>query len=114
MIKISLIGLFSGLINGLFSTGAGMLLVPLFIYILKLEDKISRGTAIFCILIMVITSSIFYYQNDYIDWHKSILLALGGIIGGILGAKILKKLDEKYLKVIFIVFLIYIGFSFIF
>ena len=33
----------------------------------------------------------------------------GGIIGGYFGAKLLKKLPDKYLKVFFIIFLIYTG-----
>ena len=60
-LKIAIIGILAGIINGIFSTGVGMLLVPLFMYILKMEDKKLRGTSIFCILAMVITSSFFYY-----------------------------------------------------
>ena len=56
---------------------------------------------------MVVTSGIFYYQNNYIDWKIGILCAIGGTIGGIVGAKLLNKLPEKYLKSAFTIFLIY-------
>ena len=109
-IKKTLIGLLAGIICGMFSTGGGMILVPAFIHILKEEPKKARGTSIFCILPMVITTSILYYQKQYIQWDIAIFCALGGSIGGIIGTKLLKKLSEKYLRIIFTIFLIYISF----
>ena len=45
------------------------------------------------------------------DWKLGILSAIGGTVGGILGAKVLEKINEKYLVLIFIIFLIYAGIS---
>ena len=114
MKRYILIGLSAGFISGLFATGGGMLLVPAFIYFLKIEDKKARATAALCILPMVVTSGIFYYKNHYIDWKLGLLCAIGGIPGGFLGTKILKKLDVKYFKILFIGFLIYTSIKFIF
>lgn len=107
MFKKALIGLIAGIICGLFSTGGGMILVPAFVHLLNLEDKKARGTSVFCILPMVITSSIFYYQSNFINWKTAVLCAIGGGVGGYIGAKLLKKLPENIFKISFIVFLIY-------
>ena len=114
MKKSIVIGIMAGFISGFFSTGGGMLLVPTFLYFFKMEDKRARATASMCILPMVVTSGIFYYQNNYIDWKTGILCGVGGIFGGYLGAKLLKKLDAKYFKLAFICFLIYTSIKFIF
>ena len=114
MFKKASIGLLAGIVSGLFSTGGGMILVPAFIYLLKMEDSKSRGTSIFCILPMVITSSFFYYKNNYINWKTGILCAAGGIVGGYLGAKILKKVPDYILKIAFTCFLIYVSYSMLF
>lgn len=111
--KKIIIGLIAGIVSGLFSTGGGMIVVPAFIYLLKMEDKKARGTSIFCILPMVITSGFFYYKNNYIDWNISLLCAIGGIIGGYIGAKVLKKIPVQYLKIIFTIFLIYASYKMI-
>ena len=79
MVKKVIIGLLAGIISGLFSTGGGMILVPAFIYLLKLDDTKARGTSLFCILPMVITSSFFYYQGNFIHWKTAILCSIGGI-----------------------------------
>lgn len=114
MIKKMLIGLFAGIASGLFSIGGGMIVVPALIYLLGIEDKKARGTTIFCILPMVITSGSFYYKNNYINWNISLLCAIGGIIGGYIGAKALKKIPVKYLKILFILFLLYASYKMIF
>ena len=74
---------------------------------LKLDPKKARGTSLSCMLVMVIISSVFYSKNKYIDWKIGILCAIGGIIGGYLGAKILRKIPDYILKIIFVMFLMY-------
>ncbi len=36
----------------------------------------------FAILPMVLTSTFFYYKNNYINWNNGIKIAIGGTIGG--------------------------------
>ncbi|MCI8272553.1 MAG: sulfite exporter TauE/SafE family protein [Clostridia bacterium] len=114
MFKKVVIGILAGMICGLFGTGGGMILVPSFVYMLKLEPKKARATSIFCMLVMVITSSFFYYKSNFIDWKIGALCAIGGIIGGYLGAKILKKVPDYILKIILICFLIYVSYNMLF
>ncbi len=114
MIKKIIIGLLAGIVSGLFSTGGGMILVPAFIYLLDVEDTKARGSSVFCILPMVITSSFFYYKGNFIDWKIAFLCALGGAIGGYIGAKLLKKLPEKVMKIAFTIFLTYVSYKMIF
>lgn len=108
------IGFMAGVISGLFTAGGGLILVPAFMYMLKMEPKKARATSIFCILPMVITTAFFYSKNNLINWNTSILCAIGGIIGGFTGAKLLNKIPDKYLKLAFAIFLIYAGWNMLF
>lgn len=103
----------AGFVSGLFSTGGGMILVPAFIYLLNIDSTKARGTSLCCILPMVLTSSFFYYKGNFIDWKIAIFCAVGGSIGGYIGAKLLKKVPERILKIIFTVFLIYVSYKMI-
>ena len=107
MIKKCLIGIIAGFVSGLFAAGGGMIIVPALVHIFKLNEKEARATSIFVVLPMVIASGILYYNKNYIDWNIGIRCAIGGIAGGIIGAKVLKKIPEKVLKEFFIIFLIY-------
>lgn len=113
-LKKIIIGLLAGFVSGFFSTGGGLILVPAFVYLLEMDSQKARGTSIFCILPMVITSSFFYYKGNYINWKTAILCGIGGAIGGYFGAKLLKKLPEKILKIVFTAFLIYVSYKMIF
>lgn len=109
MLKNIIIGLSAGLVSGLFASGGGMIVVPAFISILKMKETRARATSVFAILPMVIVSGIFYFKNDYIDWKIGVLCAIGGIIGGYIGTKLLRKLSDKILKISFIIFLFYVS-----
>jgi len=109
MIKKILLGVIAGFISGLFASGGGMIVVPAFVHIFKLDEAEARATCIFAILPMVIASGIFYYNNNFLDWSIGIKCAIGGIVGGYIGAKLLKKLSAKVLKIVFIIFLIYVS-----
>ena len=92
MLKKIIVGLFAGIISGLFASGGGMIIVPALIHLFNLEDNKARATSVFTILPMVITSGFFYYKENYIDWKIGILCGLGGIIRWIYGCKAIKKI----------------------
>ena len=114
MFKKIAIGIFAGLISGLFASGGGMILVPAFIHMLKMDEKLARGTALFSILPMVITSSFFYIKNDFVDIRISVLCVTGGIIGAIIGTKLLKQVSNKVLDLLFISFLFFASIKMLF
>lgn len=107
--KISILGLLAGIICGLFASGGGLILVPAFIYLLNMQDKKARGTSTICILPMVITSSLFYYRGNYFDFKIGIMAAVGGTLGGMIGARLLKIIPTKYVRILFILFLLYVS-----
>lgn len=113
-LKKILIGFIAGMISGFFTAGGGLILVPAFIYMLKMEPKKARATSICCILPMVITTAFFYSNNNLINWKTGIYCAIGGIAGGFVGAKLLNKVSDKYLKVAFAMFLLYASYNMIF
>lgn len=111
--KNALIGITAGIISGMFSSGGGLILVPIYVYVLKLNEKQARATSLFCILPMVIVTAILYSRSNFINWQIGIKCAIGGIIGGVIGGKLLNKIPSKYLKISFILFLFYAGISII-
>ncbi len=113
MLKRILVGLVAGIISGLFTAGGGLIIVPALLYTLKLEPKNARATSLFCILPMVLVTAFFYISSNFIRWDIGIKCAIGGILGGIIGAKLLGRLPEKYLKIAFTLFLIYAGINMI-
>ena len=111
--KKLIIGIVAGTISGMFASGGGLILVPVYTYILKLDEKEARATSLFCILPMVILTSIIYSRSNFIDWSLGIKCAIGGIVGGLVGGKLLNKIPNKILQIAFILFLVYAGITMI-
>lgn len=99
--KNSLIGSFTGFINGLFGSGGGTLLVPILNNILKVEEHKSHATALAIIIFLTITSSIIYISKGTYNINATIQASIGSIIGGIIGAKLLSKVTGKFLRITF-------------
>lgn len=105
-IKNTLIGSFTGFINGIFGSGGGTLLVPILNNIVKIEEHKSHATALAIIIFLSSASSIIYISKGTYDIGLTFQVACGSIVGGIVGAKLLSKLTGKFLRISFGVIMI--------
>ncbi len=92
--------LLSGVINGLFASGAGQIIVFLFIYFLNIETHTARATSIFLMGLVTIVTFIRYLGIVQVDLMHVIIVAIAGLVFGIVGSKIMKKLQPDYLNLI--------------
>ncbi len=105
-VKYAIIGLVTGVANGLFGSGGGTIAVPAMVLLLGAEDHKAHATAISIILPLTVVSSFFYIWNGYVNWPLTLNVTLGGIVGGYLGAKLLSICPAGILRKIFAVFMI--------
>ena len=103
--KYALIGLITGIVNGLFGSGGGTIVVPAMVLLLCEEEHIAHATAISIILPLTIISSFFYISNNYVNWDLTFRVILGGIFGGYIGAKLLNFFPTFILRKMFAVFM---------
>ena len=94
------IGLVSGFVNGILGTGGGTVVVPS-IELLGVDAKKSHSTAIAVILPITSLSAFMYFKQGNVDLKSTVILSVCGCIGGIIGAKFLKKIPSHYLKILF-------------
>lgn len=99
--KLIAIGVAAGLVNGLFGSGGGTIVVPSLVFLLKLEDYKAHATAIPIILPLSIISVIVYLFNNKVPFDLAMYVVIGGIAGSYMGAKYLNKIPVKYLRKIF-------------
>ena len=105
---IVFLGLISGFINGLFGSGAGMIVLPGLISIYGFDSKKARGTSLFILIAVSLITSFFYVKNIP-DYQSLWFITAGGILGGILGANYVKKIPDKYVRVILATIMIISG-----
>lgn len=104
-----LVGVLTGFINGFFGGGGGMIVVPLLTHLLKLKPKISHATAIAIILPISFISSFAYVFSNQTNWFNVLMVTIGSVIGGVIGAILLKKIKAKWLGKIFACLMVIAG-----
>lgn len=112
--KVLLIGLIAGVINGLFGAGGGTIIVPALNFLFNISQHKAHATAISIILPFTIISSYFYYKHGFTEIDVTLKVALGGIIGSVIGSKALNKFSDNYLRKIFGLFMILAAFRMVF
>ncbi len=97
--KEIVIGLLVGVLNGIFGAGGGSLFVPLAERFLKMEEKTAHATAIPVILVLSAVSSYFYIRRGFFDFNIWLFVSVGGLLGGLVGARLLGKIPKRWLKI---------------
>lgn len=104
-----LLGIIAGLLNGLFGAGGGIAVVPMLEH-LDLSPQKSHATSVAIILPLSIASTIAYLTNQVpIHWQELLWLIPFGIVGAVIGSKILPKINSNLLRKIFAVIIVYAG-----
>lgn len=98
-----------GFVNGFFGGGGGMIAVPLMEGVLKEKTKTSHATAILIILPISIMSAVIYIIGGGVGVADTLSVSGGTIAGGVAGALILNKLNNRVIRLVFAVIMVGIG-----
>lgn len=105
--KCIVAGALAGLLNGLFGAGGGLVLVPLFIHWLKIDEKMAFATSIAVILPLSLISYILFCIQGGNVWKEALPYLLGGIIGGGLSIRLFRHISVTWLHRIFSILIFY-------
>ncbi|MBE6806387.1 MAG: sulfite exporter TauE/SafE family protein [Ruminococcaceae bacterium] len=99
----------AGVLNGLFGAGGGLILVPLLAGWIGLEQKRAFATSVAIILpLSVVSYALFCLQGGNV-WKEALPYLLGGIVGGLLSAKLFQRISTLWLHRLFGILILYGG-----
>lgn len=107
-VKKFLAGLCIGVVNVTLGAGGGMLTVPLYKK-MGMDQKESQINAVATILPITIISAVIYLLNDSVAISDTYIYLISGLLGSVLGTFIIKKTSNKFLTIIFALFMIWAG-----
>lgn len=96
-----LTGAITGIANGFFGGGGGMIVVPLLAFLLRLKTRLAHATAIAVILPISVISAAVYLIGGNFDFSVGIPSGAGVVAGGFVGAWLLGKLSPKKITRLF-------------
>jgi uncharacterized protein len=92
----------AGVLSGLLGIGSGALKVLAMDAAMKVPFKVSTTTSNFMIGVTAVASAVVYLQRGYIDPGIAFPIMIGVLGGSLFGAKLLKRLNVKVLRKIFV------------
>lgn len=105
------VGLFAGVIAGLFGVGGGLILVPVVLWVLQVQglengfaQHIAIGTSFAVMVFTSFSSAWSQYRKQAVDWAVFRSMAPGVAGGVVLGALVSQFLPNKGLQAFFVVF----------
>ena len=104
-----LTGSIIGFVNGFFGGGGGMICVPLLCKVIGIEEKKSHATTLLIMLPLSIASLVIYTFSKSLLIVDSVKIGIGFVLGGLLGALLLKKISNAWLGAIFSLVIIFGG-----
>lgn len=107
--KYALTGALAGLANGLFGSGGGLFLVPLFTGWAKLPQRRAFATSVAVILPLSLVSAAVYWFRGGLDVSAAWPYLLGGAVGGLLAGKIFHRVPLVWVRRAFGLLLLYGG-----
>jgi uncharacterized membrane protein YfcA len=105
-VALAVTGAIGGILSGAFGVGGGILMVPLLIGLAGMDQKRASATSLAAILPTALAGSITYFVNGEVDLVVALLVAIGGVAGSYLGARLLRRIPVVWLRWAFILLLI--------
>lgn len=108
-----LCGIGVGLMKGMTAIGAGIIIVPVLIWVVGLSPLMAVGTSLGAMIISSIAGVVVYAAKGEVAWSFVAALLIGGLLGTTLGLKLVQRLNNAKLKRYFPVILILVAASMI-
>jgi hypothetical protein len=110
--QLLLVGLAAGIAGGMFGIGGGAIMVPAMVLLLGMGQKFATGTSIAAQIFPIgILGAIVYFREGNMDIRQAVYLAVGLIVGNLLGALFANQpfISNDVMKKMYGIFLLVIG-----
>jgi len=112
--KGAVIGLFAGVIAGLFGVGGGVIVVPGLVLWIGLSQREASGTSIATIIASSAAALIGFGIAGNVEWAAAVVVFLGAAVGAVIGARIATVVPERILTATFALVLVIAGLRMLF
>ena len=103
---IAVLGLVAGVVSGLFGVGGAIIIIPGLVLLAKLPQHTANGTSLGALLLPVgILGFLQYYKRGQVNLPYAGIVAVGLLLGALVGAKLAGSLSETALRRAFGMFL---------
>ena len=99
------LGLATGVVSGLLGVGGGLLMVPIFTILFKMEIHRAIGTSLAVIVPIALVGSFKHFLSGNVELKTLGFFVVAALVGSWLGATLVNYMPVPILKRVFAVFL---------
>lgn len=103
---IILVGLLTGFVSGMMGVGGGTVLVPGLVILVGMEQHLAQGIALAMIIPTAALGAYAYARKNNVIYGLILWMAVGALLGTILGSNVANLLPAEQLRRIFGVFVL--------
>jgi uncharacterized protein len=92
------IGLLAGFLSGLLGIGGGVIMVPAFVQLARIEVKAAIATSLVCVGAFAVPGTITHIAEGHVDGRVAFLLIIGAIPGARIGAAMTIKATARRVR----------------
>lgn len=104
------IGVLTGVLSGLFGVGGGVIIVPAMVLLLGMSQHAAQGISLAVIIPVSVSGALIHFRYGNLRMEIWKWLTIGGVVGGLVGARIALGLDPLLLRGLFGVLLIVLAY----
>ncbi|HEY3411576.1 MAG TPA: sulfite exporter TauE/SafE family protein [Armatimonadota bacterium] len=100
-------GAIAGVASGLFGIGGGLIMLPIFTILMKMDPHRAAATSLAIVVLPVaLPGVITFHRAGQIDWRIVLWVAIGFAVCNVVGSRMNLSLNPQILKRVFAIFLI--------
>lgn len=108
------VGAGAGLLSGLFGVGGGIVMVPAMVFLLAFGQARAQATSLAAIVPIAAVGALIFGRADSVNLVAALLLAAGSLLGVQVGARLMHRLSDERLSLIFGVFMVVVALTMLF
>jgi uncharacterized protein len=110
LVGIGATAAFCGVAAGMVGIGGGVLLVPLLGLWFGFSQHLAQGTSLVALIPPTgLLAFLAYAHAGYVNWQAGLLLIPGVFLGGVLGAKVARRLNPRRMRQLFAALMLVLG-----
>lgn len=95
--RVLLLGAVAGFLSGLFGVGGGILIVPMLVLLVGMDQRLAHGTSLAAVLPIAVSGVIGFALEDSVDWPATAAIVAGAVVGAVIGTHALHVLPTRVL-----------------
>lgn len=102
-------GLGVGVLSGLLGVGGGVAMVPILVLLLHYGQKSGQATSLAAITLTALSGAVSYGIAGEVMLLPAAVVAVGGLVGAVLGVGLLRRLSENQVRLVFGVLMVVVA-----